>query len=529
MIRQIKLLTKTQLCNFMDLNVFRFTKDKKKKRSALSMGLLWLLLITILCLYVGTFAYGYSKMGLGQVIPMYLIMISALLILVFGIFKAGSVIFQRNFYEILCALPVSQTAVVISRFFSMYLGNVILSVAVMIPGMAVYAYFNHPGISFYAVGTVGTLFIPLLPMTVATLLGALVTGIASRMKHKSLVTTVLSILLIVGIMMFSQMLAGVGETFTEEMFADLLETLTTMIARIYPPALWLGNAMTEGNVLQGGLYFGVSIAVFVVMVILIAGHFKSICENLYSTSAKHDYRMTEMKRNTVLTALFRKEVKRYFASSIYTVNTIVGPIMMVILAAAILLTGVDKIESVIPLQNGIIGLMPFVLATTSCIMTTTSTSISLEGKEWWILQSLPVDAKTVFDSKILLNLAIVAPFYVIAEVLIILALTPSFVELVWLIFLPIIYMLFTFVFGITVNLHMPVLHWENEVAVVKQSASAMVGGLGGCLIIILCAVPVVFVTGIVGEIVKAVTAIVILAITVLLYKTNAKTALSHIE
>ena len=197
MIRQIKLLTKAQLCNFMDLNVFRFTKDKKKKRSALSMGLLWLLLITMLCLYVGTFAYGYSKMGLGQVIPMYLIMISALLILVFGIFKAGSVIFQRNSYEILCALPVSQTAVVISRFFSMYLGNVILSVAVMVPGMAVYAYFNHPGISFYAVGTVGTLFIPLLPMAVATLLGALVTGIASRMRHKSLVTTVLSILLIV--------------------------------------------------------------------------------------------------------------------------------------------------------------------------------------------------------------------------------------------------------------------------------------------------------------------------------------------
>ena len=76
---------------------------------------------------------------------------------------------------------------------------------------------------------------------------------------------------------------------------------------------------------------------------------------------------------------------------------------------------------------------------------------------------------------------------------------------------------------------MPVLHWENEVTVVKQSASAMVGGLGGCLIIILCAVPVVFVTGIVGGIVKAVTAIVILAITVLLYKINAKTALSHIE
>ena len=529
MIRQIKYLSELQLKNLYGLNVFKHTKDKKVKQRTIGLGFAMLLVVLMMVAYIGMAAYGYIMIGMAEVLPAYLIMLSSLVILFFTVFKAGSVIFQRNAYDILCSLPVSQTAIVVSRFIRMYVENLLLTVIVMLPGIVVYGGMVKPRISFYLIGCVVTIFIPLIPITIATFLGALVTAIASRMKHKSLVTTVLSILLIVGIMMFSQMLAGVGETFTEEMFADLLETLTTMIARIYPPALWLGNAMTEGNVLQGGLYFGVSIAVFVVMVILIAGHFKSICENLYSTSAKHDYRMTEMKRNTVLTALFRKEVKRYFASSIYTVNTIVGPIMMVILAAAILLTGVDKIESVILLQNGIIGLVPFVLAATSCIMTTTSTSISLEGKEWWILQSLPVDAKTVFDSKILLNLTIVAPFYVIAEALIILALTPSFVELVWLIFLPIIYMLFTFVFGITVNLHMPVLHWENEVAVVKQSASAMIGGLGGCLIIILCAVPVVFVTGIVGEIVKAVTAIVILAITVLLYKNNAKVDLSHIE
>lgn len=529
MIKQIKILTKAQLCNFLNLNVFRYTKDKKKKRNTISMGVVWLMLIAMLCFYVGAFSYGYHKIGMGRVVPMYLIMISGILILFFGIFKAGSVIFQQNFYETLCSLPVSQTAIVISRFLSMYLGNVILSLTVMVPGMTVYGYFYHPGIGFYIVGMMGTLFIPLLPMTVATLFGALITAISSRMKHKSLVAATLSILLVVGIMMISQMLTGAEDTITEEMFANFSEVLSNMIARIYPPALWLGNAMTEGNIIQGILYFGVSIAIFAVMVVLVAGHFHSICRSLYSTSAKHIYRMGTMKKNTALMALYRKEMKRYFASSIYTVNTIIGPVMMVLLAMGILITGVDKIESALPIPGGITGLVPFVLAATSCIMTTTCTSISMEGKQWWIIQSLPVEPKTVFDSKILLNLTIIAPFYVIAEGLVIVALKPALPDWLWLLFLPIVFIVFACVFGITINLHFPVLHWENETTIVKQSASAMIGGLGGCLIIILCAVPVVFVTGLIGNVVKVVIAVIVIGITFLLYRKNAKTDLARIE
>ncbi len=128
-------------------------------------------------------------------------------------FKAGSVIFQKNFYEILCSLPVSQTAIVISRFLSMYVGNVLLAFAVMIPGMAVYAYFMQPGFSFYLLAIIGTLFIPLLPMTIATLFGALITAISSRMKHKSLVGAGLSVLLVLAILFASSQLYEYGRQY----------------------------------------------------------------------------------------------------------------------------------------------------------------------------------------------------------------------------------------------------------------------------------------------------------------------------
>ena len=169
------------------------------------------------------------------------------------------------------------------------------------------------------------------------------------------------------------------------------------------------------------------------------------------------------------------------------------------------------------------------MAAVACIMTTTATSISMEGKEWWIIQSLPIKTKTVFDSKILLNLTLIAPFYVIAEIISILVLQPSLIELCWLILLPIIFIVFACVFGITINIRFPMMKWENETVVVKQSAAAMIGGLGGSLVILLCAVPVIFVDGFLGELVKMGITILILVITLLLYTQNNKVDLSTIE
>ena len=152
----------------------------------------------------------------------------------------------------------------------------------------------------------------------------------------------------------------------------------------------------------------------------------------------------------------------------------------------------------------------------------------MEGKEWWIIKSLPIQTKTVFDSKILLNLSLMAPFFVVAEILSILALKPEGMELFWLLFLPMVFMIFACVFGITVNLRFLNLDWENEVTVVKQSASAMIGGLGGCLVIILCALPVAFITQASRNIIRLIIALAIMGVTLWLYQRNVKTELATI-
>lgn len=492
------------------------------------MAGLWVLLIAMACFYVSMLAYGYVVIGLEDVLPMYLTAISGLVIFFFTILKAGSVIFQKNSYEMLCSMPISQTAIVVSRFLGMYLGNVILSLVVMIPGMAVYAYFQKPVFGFYFFGTLGTLFIPLLPMTIATVFGALITSVSSRMKHTSMVRTILSVLLVLAIMVGSSALTQLEGEITTTMLQDLSGVVEKIIGRMYPPAVWLGEAMTEGNIGTAGLYFGVSILCFLLMIVFVSKNFQKICQRLYSTNAKHDYQMSHLKSNSVLKTLYKKELKRYFASSIYVTNTIVGPIMMVLLSAAVLFMDTGELSEILPMTDRILDLMPFAMAATSCLMTTTCTSISLEGKEWWIIKSLPIGAKELFDSKILMNLSIIAPFYLISEVLLMIAFRPGMVDVIWLVVLPVILMVFACVFGITINLLFPVFQWENEVTIVKQSASSMIGGLGGCLFIILCALPILFIRQISPNVMKGIIAVFVLGITLVLYKKNGKIRLQEI-
>ena len=111
----------------------------------------------------------------------------------------------------------------------------------------------------------------------------------------------------------------------------------------------------------------------------------------------------------------------------------------------------------------------------------------MEGKNWWIAKSLPLSAKNILDAKILMNLLLFLPFYFLSEIFLILALRPGAEELLWLLLIPAVFLLFSCVYGITVNLHFPVLNWENEVSVVKQSASCVLGGMGGFLLAIPCA------------------------------------------
>ena len=112
--------------------------------------------------------------------------------------------------------------------------------------------------------------------------------------------------------------------------------------------------------------------------------------------------------------------------------------------------------------------------------------------------------------------------------MLIIARRPAGLELLWYLLLPVCMITFACVFGLTVNLKMPVFNWENEVVVVKQSASALIGGLGGGLIVVLCTVAIAVVPAAYGDIVKAVVCVLLAVATAILYNKNSNVNLQDL-
>ena len=490
------------------------------------------MLIVMLVGYVIAFSCGLSGMGMTKIIPMYLYAVASLLILVFSFFKAGNTLFTMKGYEMLISLPVSRASIIISRFVCMYVTNLLIELLIMIPGLAVYAYFESPSVSFYIVFLLGSLFLPLLPLTISSIFGAVITAVSSRTKHKSLVESVLMLAVVLAVLGGSQLLSDKESQLTEEMLKNMAQMLSEQIGRSYPPAMWFHKALL-GDLGAFGLLIVMPTAVFIVFIVVLQNYFQAICASIHAVSAKNDFRMTKLQRSSRLTALWRRELKRYFSSSIYVTNTLVGYFMAVVVAAGIYFAGIDQLISALQLTDmtildPVLHCIPFGLSCMLCMTSITACSISMEGNTFWQIQTLPVTAKEYYDSKILANLSVAAPFYLISELLLILALKPEGLTLVWWIVIPACYLLFICVTGIAVNLAFPVLKWENEVRIVKQSASMFVTMLIGMLGSIFPILAILFAGEQMSGWICLLTVIVLLMVTGFLYRRNQKTELVKI-
>lgn len=529
MVKQIKNLTKLLLCNFCGINEFRFSKEKSKKARFIVVAATIGMLAAMYMAYVALSTAAYIQMELSDILPAYMLTLTSLLILFFTIYKAGNIIFQMNSYETLIAMPVSPTAIIVSRFITMYISNMALSLVTFLPITVMYAYYLKPGIQFYIMMFFTVFLAPLLPMTVATAIGALIIAVSSRTKHKTVVNIILTLILVVGVIIVPMLGNGMTDAQMEEMMMNVSVVLSERINSMYPPAILFTDALVNGSVGSYLLFSGISIGAFALLVWLIQWKFVAICSLLKAKEARGNYKIQKLEQHSKIKAMLSREMKHYFSSSVYVINTMIGFIMMVAVGVAILFMGVDSFEKMLGMPGFFSKIGVFVVAATGAVTATTASSISMEGKQFWILQTMPIPTKTIIDSKILLNIIIAFPFYLITEICILIANHFNVVQCVWFIVIPMAYIVFSSVVGITMNLKFPMLNWENETAVVKQSPAVMLTMLVNAISYGIPIAILIFAENVNVNAVRGISVIGIILVTMFLYYRNCRINLQSIS
>lgn len=526
--KQISILIKMELCNLYGWNVFRHTKDNSERKKSIALGIVVGLLIVMFVSYIGGVSYGFITLGAADILPMYLAVLSSIFTFAMVVFKAGGTLFRKNGYDILSALPVSDWAVVVSRFVRLYIESLVCTLMIMASGLSIYGVWGKADVRTILVGLIGSFVVPLLPVAVASGIGALITGIASRMKHKALAETLCMMLFVLVVIFGTPSLSMSIEEMTPEMIKEMLGQASHMLGKIYPPATLFGDAIVQGDGIKFLKFSLLSIVVFLLVVTIVAAHFHSICRGLYGTTATHNYQMEALHSSSVMQALVKREAKRYFASSVYVTNTIIGPIMGTVFCVAMFFVDLETALVGLPVQMNVNAAIPFIMAGIFSLMNPVCVSISMEGKEWWIAKSLPLSVKTILDSKLIFGLCLIAPFWIVSEVIVMFALRPSLMETLWLVVVPAVAIVFSCVFGITVNLKLPKLNWETEVSVVKQSAATALGGMGSFFLAIIGSVPVLLAPPNYTNIVYLVICILFLVSIIGLYRKNHSVDLKEI-
>ena len=144
-----------------------------------------------------------------------------------------------------------------------------------------------------------------------------------------------------------------------------------------------------------------------------------------------------------------------------------------IMSIAVLVVDIDKaiytvLQGAPVTKEMLYPAVPFIIYFCIGMAATTAMTPSLEGKNYWIVQSLPITKKTLYQGKMLFNIYLTVPFTLFATICFCISMKTPFMTALLSIVLGLCLCAFSTAWGCVCGIKHMRLDWENEVEVVKQ-------------------------------------------------------------
>ncbi|MEG2984996.1 MAG: ABC transporter permease [Peptostreptococcaceae bacterium] len=469
------LLLKIDILNITGINKLK-SSDKKNNFKKISIGIL--IFFSMIILITSMF---YLMMDLTDVLKRVNQMEVVLVISIIGVtifnlinslYKAPAYLYQAKDYEILSSLPIKDSDIFASKLISLILSNYLYSaIIIIIPSLA---YFIKSDASTIYLINLFIMFIvtPLLPIIIVSIITYFIGSISSKSKYKNGMLIIGSMIVTLGIMVLSYNIDDFVQTIVKNS-----SSIMEIAQKVYPPTYYFVDALKNNNMLSVLIFLSLSIIPFIIFIAIFSKGFKKINSKMNESYKTINYKVKSLKSSKPTTALLNKEIKRYISSYIYVLNTSFGMILLLVLSIGIFILGVDKVANVIniSLYTNMINIQISMVIIFCILMScTTNSAISLEGKNLWILKSLPINEIEIFKAKIELNLLIVLPVSLISFFIMAIKLDFKIEYIIIMTMLIIASSLFTALYGLVINLMYPKVNYISEAEVVKRSFSSTV-------------------------------------------------------
>ena len=466
-----------QLYNVFGINRMLHSHDTKEKKQFFIVGIAGISVIGIFMYLSGYISIALAEIGLIKVLPTLILISYSLFILFLTFLKGGSCLIGLKDYDMVVSLPVSNTVVILSRLTNLYAVNLMIGIVAIAPMMIVYGTSRNLTWETYLILLVSLMIAPIIPMIAALTIGVLISCVSSHSKHSNIFSLLFSVL---GILLFifavSQM-----QTMQAKQVTNVSLMFMELINQYYLPAFLFTKALVYTDFSSLLSFVVLSVVIASVFVIVISYFYKRLNTIAFSHNTQKNFCLEKVKVSSPLGALYKKELKRFFSCTIYALNSSIVMILLFVASTFILFDMQDMIvkqleaQGMISIFQTVLPLMIAMLVSMNC---TTSASLSLEGKSRWLMCSAPVEAKTILQSKIAVNLTLVLPILLVSMIFLRIVFPLSIAETVLLFITPTVYTFFIAVIGMWLNIKFPRYDWTSEYYAMKGGAVSVLASIG---------------------------------------------------
>ena len=482
-----KLMSLIKACMTDNMNLFRL---KQKNKSAASKKI-FPIFIAIIFLFA---MWSYANMvmeplaGTGNEVLVLTIFIlfSVILTVIEGIYKTSSLLFNCKDDNLLLSLPIKKTTVLFIRIFKFYVFELMYNTILVLPAMVVYASNVSVSWTYYLVSAIALLIIPIVPIVFSCIVGGITSLISTKFKYKNIAQIVFTTIALIGVMFLSFNLKSV--------LGDLAQNATSindLITKIYYPAGAYASLATEFNIVTLLIYIGSHLALVVLTIFVLSKIYFKINSRAKSVTIGSSKKEYKVKTKKPIRALIKKELNRFTTSPVFIINAGFG-LVLFILITILTLVKFDSVPEMLAQmelnisEEQIREYMPLILfgfiCFTSFMTSITCSMISLEGKTFNLLKSLPLKPFTIIFSKVLTAVLVMIPFILIGDILFFIRFGFNIIEMMFILIATFVLPILSETIGILINLKYPKMDAENDTEVVKQSTSTMLSSLLGMLL-----------------------------------------------
>lgn len=428
------------------------------------------------------------KNGLVWIFFMIMSILAFLAGIIGSVLSTSSALFRAKDNEFLLAMPIPPMKILLARMVSVYIMGLVYESMILLPAILFYFIKGHPSLLSVIFCILGFFILGFLILSFSCFFGWLIALIAGKLKNKTVLTVIISVLVILIFLYFR-----IRANYLFRELAEHAQEIGEAVQGWGYPIYSLGLGMS-GNAVGFLVFTAITAVFFFLTCLIMSKSFLKIVSAKDEASAAA-FSEEQIHTRNVGAALRKKEMKRFTSSPAYMVNTGFGLLILVVGAILLLIKSADIRTMVHSALTQIPFLSDSSLAVAGafavCVIASmcdiAAPSISLEGQNIWLLQTLPVEPYQIFRAKLFVHVVVVEIPALICGGVLWIVLRPGVIAGLCMLLCIAAFVLFTAAAMLALDLKRPMLDWTSEVQPIKQSLNILFCWLGGSLLSIVLA------------------------------------------